>query len=343
MELEHANTWLRPGAAYYAVDANGAVGEPVFFPVREPVQTRDFKGVPELVIVSGPLSSLQAQTAALRVAAEHDQHALLVAVCTFDPSMDGSVETELQPLCAAYHAVLAVDGVRSEQLIDRLLRTLVTLDGHEQWLACDWNDVRHILGPSGSRLARYGLACRVGSDRAELATCDAIEQIECDGSRLRSARGICISMQTASGTVSGKDIKSVLNQVRAAAADGVTITLSAGRSRSLASSALEVNIFAFGERDPAHLADLNRSDGVERAIDAAAFAWTGEDGALDPLYTHARSLVLRQQRASISLIQRHLRIGYGRASRLLAAMEGDAVSIEDNAGLRKMLMSRGVS
>jgi S-DNA-T family DNA segregation ATPase FtsK/SpoIIIE len=51
----------------------------------------------------------------------------------------------------------------------------------------------------------------------------------------------------------------------------------------------------------------------------------GENGAgggeSDPMYDQAVGIVLQHRRASISLVQRHLRIGYNRAARLLEQME----------------------
>ncbi len=47
----------------------------------------------------------------------------------------------------------------------------------------------------------------------------------------------------------------------------------------------------------------------------------GTDAESDPLYDQAVEIVLKNKRASISLVQRHLRIGYNRAARLLEAME----------------------
>jgi len=41
----------------------------------------------------------------------------------------------------------------------------------------------------------------------------------------------------------------------------------------------------------------------------------------DPMYDQAVEVVLKHRRASISLVQRHLRIGYNRAARLLEQME----------------------
>jgi DNA recombination-dependent growth factor C len=51
----------------------------------------------------------------------------------------------------------------------------------------------------------------------------------------------------------------------------------------------------------------------------------GDGSASDPLYDVAVTVVRTNQRASISLVQRHLRIGYNRAARLLEAMENTVV------------------
>lgn len=58
---------------------------------------------------------------------------------------------------------------------------------------------------------------------------------------------------------------------------------------------------------------------------------TGED----PLYDEAVTLVLGNRNTSISFVQRHLRIGYNRAARLLEAMEiGGLLSAMDTRGTR---------
>jgi len=54
---------------------------------------------------------------------------------------------------------------------------------------------------------------------------------------------------------------------------------------------------------------------------AAGEGLGGADGEADPMYDQAVSVVLQHRRASISLVQRHLRIGYNRAARLLEQME----------------------
>ncbi|UQV43395.1 recombination-associated protein RdgC [Janthinobacterium lividum] len=51
----------------------------------------------------------------------------------------------------------------------------------------------------------------------------------------------------------------------------------------------------------------------------------GDGSASDPLYDKAVEVVRTHQTASISLVQRHLRIGYNRASNLLEAMEAPGV------------------
>jgi len=62
------------------------------------------------------------------------------------------------------------------------------------------------------------------------------------------------------------------------------------------------------------------------------------DGESDPLYDQAVSIVLKTRRASISLVQRHLRIGYNRAARLIEQMERSGlVSAMQTNGNRDVL------
>jgi S-DNA-T family DNA segregation ATPase FtsK/SpoIIIE len=65
----------------------------------------------------------------------------------------------------------------------------------------------------------------------------------------------------------------------------------------------------------------------------------GPDAEADPLYDEAVALVLRTRRASISAVQRHLRIGYNRAARLIEAMErAGLVSPMQSNGNREVLV-----
>jgi S-DNA-T family DNA segregation ATPase FtsK/SpoIIIE len=62
----------------------------------------------------------------------------------------------------------------------------------------------------------------------------------------------------------------------------------------------------------------------------------------DPLYDQAVAIVLKNRRASISLVQRHLRIGYNRAARLLEQMEqSGVVSAMQSNGNREILSPAG--
>jgi len=62
------------------------------------------------------------------------------------------------------------------------------------------------------------------------------------------------------------------------------------------------------------------------------------DGEADPVYDQAVEVVLKNRRASISLVQRHLRIGYNRSARLIEAMEkAGLVSAMDARGGREVL------
>ncbi len=74
--------------------------------------------------------------------------------------------------------------------------------------------------------------------------------------------------------------------------------------------------------------------------DAEEGVATGEaEGEADPLYDQAVEIVLKSRRASISLVQRHLRIGYNRAARLIEQMErAGLVSTMQSNGNREVLV-----
>jgi S-DNA-T family DNA segregation ATPase FtsK/SpoIIIE len=68
------------------------------------------------------------------------------------------------------------------------------------------------------------------------------------------------------------------------------------------------------------------------------------DGESDPLYDQAVAIVLKTRRASISLVQRHLRIGYNRAARLIEQMERSGlVSAMQSNGNRDVLAPASAS
>ena len=70
---------------------------------------------------------------------------------------------------------------------------------------------------------------------------------------------------------------------------------------------------------------------------------SSNDAESDPLYDQAVDIVLKNQRASISLVQRHLRIGYNRSARLIEAMEkAGLVSGMDGRGGREVIMKKPV-
>ncbi|MDA1332419.1 MAG: DNA translocase FtsK 4TM domain-containing protein [Proteobacteria bacterium] len=74
------------------------------------------------------------------------------------------------------------------------------------------------------------------------------------------------------------------------------------------------------------------------AGDGSGESGMGEDGENDPLYDQAVEIVLKNKRASISLVQRHLRIGYNRAARLVEQMEvAGLVSSMSSSGSREIL------
>ncbi|MGH8636691.1 MAG: DNA translocase FtsK, partial [Burkholderiales bacterium] len=79
--------------------------------------------------------------------------------------------------------------------------------------------------------------------------------------------------------------------------------------------------------------DLEGDDAVAVGVGGSG------DAESDPLYDQAVEIVLKTRRASISLVQRHLRIGYNRAARLIEQMErAGMVSAMQTNGNRDVLV-----
>ena len=96
-----------------------------------------------------------------------------------------------------------------------------------------------------------------------------------------------------------------------------------------------------------HLKKVAEPDYVDGILDAPlGEAGGGGDGEIgeaaseeDPMYDQAVEIVLKTRRPSISLVQRHLRIGYNRAARLIEQMERSGlVSSMNGAGSREVLV-----
>jgi S-DNA-T family DNA segregation ATPase FtsK/SpoIIIE len=78
---------------------------------------------------------------------------------------------------------------------------------------------------------------------------------------------------------------------------------------------------------------------LESAVDEPGEVADVPAGEKDPLYDQAVEIVLRTRRPSISLVQRHLRIGYNRAARLIEDMErAGMVSPMQSNGNREVLV-----
>ena len=88
---------------------------------------------------------------------------------------------------------------------------------------------------------------------------------------------------------------------------------------------------------PEYIKDILAAPPAENA-DAGSGADAGEDAEADPMYDQAVEVVLKTRRPSISLVQRHLRIGYNRAARLVEQMEAAGiVSAMQSNGNREVL------
>jgi len=100
-----------------------------------------------------------------------------------------------------------------------------------------------------------------------------------------------------------------------------------------------------------YLKDQGEPDYLDGLLEGAVEGETGDglgsvtgfaDAESDPLYDQAVQVVLKNRRASISSVQRHLRIGYNRAARLLEQMEQSGlVSALQSNGNREILVPAG--
>ena len=68
------------------------------------------------------------------------------------------------------------------------------------------------------------------------------------------------------------------------------------------------------------------------------FNFTRQSSECDPLFDQAVEVIVRTQKASISSLQRHLRIGYNKAATLIDQLEAEGiVSAADHSGKRTIL------
>ncbi len=94
------------------------------------------------------------------------------------------------------------------------------------------------------------------------------------------------------------------------------------------------------QRVAGHLRAQGRPEYREEVLAPPAAEGAGEEdgGEADPLYDEAVALVVKKRKCSVSMVQRHLRIGYNRASRIVERMEREGVvSPPGQGGVREVL------
>ena len=94
--------------------------------------------------------------------------------------------------------------------------------------------------------------------------------------------------------------------------------------------------------EPNYIEGILEGGVLEDGADVLPGGEVSAGGEADALYDQAVAVVLKNRRASISLVQRHLRIGYNRAARLLEQMEQSGlVSTMQSNGNREILVPAG--
>jgi len=94
--------------------------------------------------------------------------------------------------------------------------------------------------------------------------------------------------------------------------------------------------FLKSQSEPTYIEDIT-IDNSSHDLDLG-----GEEGdAENALYQQALAVVYRERKASTSFIQRHLRIGYNRAARLIDQMEQDGIVSAANHSGKREVLARG--
>ncbi|WP_344762229.1 DNA translocase FtsK [Actimicrobium antarcticum] len=96
--------------------------------------------------------------------------------------------------------------------------------------------------------------------------------------------------------------------------------------------------------EPNYIEGILEGGVIEDGVEGAPGSEGAPNTEADPMYDQAVAIVLKNRRASISLVQRHLRIGYNRAARLLEQMEQSGlVSTMQSNGNREILVPAGAA
>ncbi len=95
--------------------------------------------------------------------------------------------------------------------------------------------------------------------------------------------------------------------------------------------------------EPNYIEDILKIDDEESDSGNSLDLKKPAEGEADPLYDEAVAIVVKTRRASISLVQRNLRIGYNRAARLIEEMErtGLVSSMQSNGNREVLAPARG--
>ncbi|WP_297325904.1 DNA translocase FtsK [Nitrosomonas sp.] len=94
--------------------------------------------------------------------------------------------------------------------------------------------------------------------------------------------------------------------------------------------------------EPCYIEEILKIDDDENDAGSTLEIKKSAEGEADPLYDEAVAIVVKTRRASISLVQRNLRIGYNRAARLIEEMEraGLVSSMQSNGNREVLAPSR---
>ena len=261
---------------------------------------------------------------------------------TAEPSAEQTAHAQRPPLQTLPCIVVVVDefadmmmmvGKKVEELIARLAQK-ARAAGIHLILATQRPSVDVITGLIKANIPTR-IAFQVSSKIDSRTILDQMgaEQLLGHGDMLYLPAGTSIPTRIHGAFVSDEEVHKVVNHIKASGATDYDDTILRDRDASAAT-----------ESGGGFASAGVGGDGVSgQGLGEQGFGGQGfggeEDGESDPLYDEAVQFVIESRRASISSVQRKLKVGYNRAARMIEQMEiAGLVSPPGHNGAREVLV-----
>ena len=219
--------------------------------------------------------------------------------------------TTLADTCEVHNNILyrAVQGIAG----------FITSPGY---INIDFSDIHTAV----QGLTMIGIGSATGENKGQKATTEAFTSPLLDNINLANVKTILVNIINNNSLTVG-ELNNIGEVARKFTSECVTVIIGTVFEEALGDDELRITIYcSYGHPD-------NTNDSYNEAVN-----YRKPDNA-DALYDEAVNIVLESKRASISFVQRKLRIGYQRAARLIEEMEAAGiVSTPLHNGNREILV-----